>query len=185
MIFWILAIIGYFGIGVLLCVVDKSKGVLSRTFLWPLELMIISSIWASTKFEKLVVNGFKNSINETINYLQRSSDGRVKKYVNPHQQKRLTVIIYGFSGTGKTLVARQIEEFLVNKGYECDRVPDDDEMSWNISQEQQKTDDLQEGGLEILIKTVQLKRGLKNKENDQIHDYLAEMGEVNLGLDEY
>jgi hypothetical protein len=90
-------------------------------------------------------------------------------------------MVCGFCGTGKTLVARQVEEFLAAKGYEVDRVPDDDEVSWNTSQKKLKTDALQDSGLEIVVKTVQLKRSMDGGKRDKTtHDNLAAIDEVDV-----
>ena len=64
--------------------------------------------------------------------------------------KKLTIMVCGYAGTGKTLVARYIEEFLASKGLIVDRIPDDDEAMWDDSMNDAKLADLSET-LEVVV----------------------------------
>ena len=85
--------------------------------------------------------------------------------------KKLTIMVCGLAGTGKTLVAKYIEEFLASKGLEVDRILDDDEAFWDDEMNEAKLADLSEG-LEVVVKSIQLRRSLSVK-NDTLHDELA------------
>lgn len=85
--------------------------------------------------------------------------------------KRLTIMVCGFAGTGKTLVARKIEELLAAEGIPCDRIPDDDEdFGWDEETCKKKLKALLDGGFEIVVKSVQVKRPIEVKTCEEDED---------------
>ena len=91
-------------------------------------------------------------------------------------KKKLTIMVCGYTGTGKTLVAKYIEEFLASKGLNVDRITDDDESFWDDGLNEAKLTDLSEN-LEVVVKSVQLKKKVGILE-DTVHDQLATIGEI-------
>lgn len=83
------------------------------------------------------------------------------------KNKNLTIVVCGKAGTGKTLIAKYIEEFLASKGLEVDRIPDDDEMNWDDDMNEAKLNDLSED-LEIVVKTERIKFRLNVNEDDVV-----------------
>ena len=97
--------------------------------------------------------------------------------VNMDKKKRLTVIVCGFCGTGKSVIARKIEEALLKAKVDVDRIPDDDEnMGWTEEDIQKKVDSLIDSDLEVVVKCVQLRRPtLSTDSAKRIHDDMAAM----------
>lgn len=88
---------------------------------------------------------------------------------NDQMNKKLTIMVCGYSTDSRTLVARYIEELLISKGLSVDRIPDNGEAM--LDDYEAKSKKLPEN-LEVVIKGVQLKyRG--NVSEEDVHDELA------------
>jgi dephospho-CoA kinase len=72
--------------------------------------------------------------------------------------KKITIVVTGATGTGKSLISRYIEEFLASKGLMVDRILEDDDDCWDDSMNEAKLLDLKDD-LEIVIKSHTLRRG--------------------------
>lgn len=81
------------------------------------------------------------------------------------RNKSLTIKVCGLAGTGKTLIAKYLEQFLIEKGVdvgvtfdECDGFCD-----WDGELCEETLEGMIDDGLEVMIETVQIRKELNTQ----------------------
>jgi hypothetical protein len=151
----------YFSLGILTMLVDtalidKGPGVENIYFvilLWPFSILFL--------LERIFKKGFKWIFDKIKGIRNVKLDKLVNKdpLVIEMNNKQLTVLVCGHAGTGKTLLAKTIEESLSAAGFEVDRIIDDSEpCCWSSEDVSNQTKNLISEGLEITVRTIQINR---------------------------
>jgi hypothetical protein len=187
----VLGVIGYLFIGVttttVLSYFQKSNRFVdfpSLIIVWP--LCVLAALFEEVcQLYRYAAKGCIKAGDKMV-ALKRRQEEKKEEIEMKKRTKRLTVMVAGFAGSGKTTLARKIEELLVEEGISVDRIPDDDEeCDWSGESCKKKLKALIDGGFEVVVKSVQLRRPMpikSNKENEQEDleaDVQTEMSKIN------
>ncbi len=77
------------------------------------------------------------------------------------ENPKIQIMVMGVAGTGKTVIARLLEEFLLEKGFDVDRELGDNDIPLTEEEHRKRAYNLAvDSGLEISIVEKQLSRGV-------------------------